>query len=581
MSIYQKTKKYILILSVFFSLLVITHLIYLYLYNWSKVVPISWWTVSVWFVWNSPSLNPLEFSINPDNDYVLQFLYRSLIRYDIKTKKMEWDLANCDLWKNFSKIKCFVKTWDWTPITKDDVFGTYDLIKNTSVNKPLKAILDNIDITDKWDYIEFSSKNADVLLLDAFIVPIVKKEQVEKVKTSSWTSDVVFIWNWAYDLLNKDFSEPNIKKITLTKSNNPEFKNYIWKVVFRFFSDENTLLKNENSLNIIFSGNDKELLVSPRYKKYSFLFPQYIWLYLNSEKISNLDLRKAILFQLENVKYIELDEKKWKIINNPYLWSEKITPEITNKNLSSVFNSLGYYKKDILIWEVNKKYEEMLKPKSWASEIPSNIFIKTPSTKKIYFYNGNPEILISWNVPNWIGWVYVNDFKLKSFIPWNTKFYFRANSEFKTLNEWVNYYTLYFELNGKKIKKEVLTVYYFKDIKELEKKQKEITENLQKNKPLSTEEINKIKLDKESEIKKIQALDNTYYYDKSYNKFSLSFDYINEWNYTPYLTKKITGELNFLWIDVKAKEINQKDMQNIVKWQKDYDMLLVWVNHWL
>ncbi len=585
MSIYQKTKKYILILSVFFSLLVITHLIYLYLYNWSKVVPISWWTVSVWFVWNSPSLNPLEFSINPDNDYVLQFLYRSLIRYDIKTKKMEWDLANCDLWKNFSKIKCFVKTWakwnDWTPITKDDVFGTYDLIKNTSVNKPLKAILDNIDITDKWDYIEFSSKNADVLLLDAFIVPIVKKEQVEKVKTSSWTSDVVFTWNWAYDLLNKDFSEPNIKKITLTKSNNPEFKNYIWKVVFRFFSDENTLLKNENSLNIIFPGNDKELLVSPRYKKYSFLFPQYIWLYLNSEKISNLDLRKAILFQLENVKYIELDEKKWKIINNPYLWSEKITPEITNKNLSSVFNSLGYYKKDILIWEVNKKYEEMLKPKSWASEIPSNIFIKTPSTKKIYFYNGNPEILISWNVPNWIGWVYVNDFKLKSFIPWNTKFYFRANSEFKTLNEWVNYYTLYFELNGKKIKKEVLTVYYFKDIKELEKKQKEITENLQKNKPLSTEEINKIKLDKESEIKKIQALDNTYYYDKSYNKFSLSFDYINEWNYTPYLTKKITGELNFLWIDVKAKEINQKDMQNIVKWQKDYDMLLVWVNHWL
>lgn len=587
MSIYLKIKKYILILSIFFSLVVFSHLIYLYLYNWSKTVAKQWWTISIGFIWNTPSLNPLDFWVDSNNDYVLQFLYRSLIRYNISTKKMEGDLANCDLWRNFSTIKCYIKSWlvwnDGSPITKDDVFATYDYLKNSWNSNPMKDLLNNIDFTDKWDYIEFRAKNADVLLLDAFVIPIVKKEQVNALRSSSWSLNLKFVTNWAYTVFNKWFdSEYNSANITLEKSSLENSKgSYIWKVVFKFFQDKNTLLKNENSLNIIFPTDDTELLISPRFNKYNFLFPQYVWLFLNTEKLSNNDLRKSILFQLENASYPELDDKKWKKIFNPYLWNERITPELTNKNFSSILASLGFYNKDVLISEINKKYDETSKSKTWALAPDTNIYIKTPSNLKNFFYNGNPEILISWNVPALVGWVYINDFKLKSFIPGNTKFYFRANADFKTLVEWQNSYTLYFDINGKKVKKETLNVYYYKDGAALEAKKTEVNQNLSKVKPLTQTDLKKMDGDKKADIAKVQDLDSLYYYDKNFNRFSINLDYVNEWSYSTYLAKRIQEELKFLWIDVKSKEINQKDMQQIVKWDKNYDMLLVWVNHGL
>lgn len=590
MTIYNKLKKYLFFLSLLFVILTTFHIAYVYMYSDSKIIPKQWWTLSVWFVWNSPSLNPLDFWMDQNNDYMLQFMYRSLLRYNFENKKMEWDLANCDLWKNFSRIKCYIKdeaTWsDWSPIRKSDILETYNILKNTEINKNLKSILENIDISDNWWYIEFSSKNADVLLLDAFTIPIAKKEQIESLKDSNLAQNISHITSWAYDFGGKEFdAQYNAKKITLTKSINKIYNNdyYISKIVFKFFQDSNNLLKNENTLNIIFPSDEKELLVSPRYRKYNFLYPQYIGLFLNTEKISSLDLRKAILFQLENANYPEYGDKKWKKVNNPFLWDELITPEITNKNFVSVVNSLGFYKKDYLLWEINKKYEALLNPKTWNSEIPGNTYFKTPSTKKIYFrFWWTSEMLISGNVPTWVNAVYINDFKLKSFVSGNTKFYFRATSEFKTLNIWANNYTLYFEVNWKKVKKETLTVYYYQDKAALESKQKEVLENLNKTKTVTATDTTKIKQEQENEIKKVWALDNSYFYDKNYNKFTLSLYSINEWSYFSYYTKRIKEELQFLGIELNVKEITQKELNTMIsKWEKNYDMLLTWVNHGL
>ena len=517
MSIYNKLKKYLFFLSLLFVILTTFHITYVYMYNGSKVIPKNWWTLSVWFVWNSPSLNPLDFWIDQNNDYILQFMYRSLLRYNFESKKMEWDLANCDLWKNFSTIKCYIKdgaTWsDWNPVRKSDILETYNVLKNTDINKGLKSILNNIEVNDNWGYIEFSSKNADVLLLDAFTIPIVKKEQIESFKDSNLAQNISPITNWAFDFSKKEFdTEYNAKKITLTKSINKIYDNdyYISKIVFKFFQDKNNLLKNENTLNIIFPSDEKELLVSPRYRKYDYLFPQYIGLFLNTEKIISLDLRKAILFQLENATYLEYGESKWKKVNNPFLWDELIIPEITNKNFVSIINSLGFFKKEHLIWEINKKYDNLLKPKSTSNEIPVNTYFKTPSNKKIYFrFWWASEMLISGNVPAWVSGVYINEFKLKSFVSGNTKFYFRATSEFKTLNIWANNYTLYFEVNWKKVKKETLTVYYYQDKATLETKQKEVLDNLNKTVTVTVADTSKINAEKEIELQKVQALDNS------------------------------------------------------------------------
>jgi len=61
------------------------------------------------------------------------------------------------------------------------VLATYKTIKETDINKPLKQILSSINIKDRGDYIEFSSNNADVLLLDSFAIPIVKQSQIESI----------------------------------------------------------------------------------------------------------------------------------------------------------------------------------------------------------------------------------------------------------------------------------------------------------------------------------------------------------------------------------------------------------------
>ncbi|EKE29482.1 MAG: hypothetical protein ACD_2C00164G0003 [uncultured bacterium (gcode 4)] len=589
MSVFLKVKKYLLLLSVFFSVAIISHLIYAYLYDGSAKYPIVGWTVSVWFVWDIPSINPLEISTNPTNDYVLQFLYKSLLKYDIKTRRMEGDLANCDLWKDFSRIKCFIKSdnrWsDWSPITKDDVFATYNAIKSTWANKSMKQVLDAIDIKDKWDYIEFASKNADVLLLDSFTIPIMKKSQVDdflagkNISNSPITSGDYIFWK-------KEFDEKyNIKKITVFRKEWGWIKDvYISKYVFKFFSDPNSLSKNEDTLNLIFEDNNtKKLLVSARFLSYKYTLPQYIWMFLNVDKIVNPDLRKFIIFQLDNANFSDIYWKEhWKTVLNPFFTNENISPELKNKNISSILNSMGYFKKDELIWNLSKKLDAQIKPVVKVASIPNSAYFSTPSSKKISFTSNTSEILISWNVPVWTENVYINDYKLNSFKVGNTKFYFRAKKEFGTLKQGANFYSLSTEIWSKKVKRETITVYAYDKAADLDSKRNEINEGLTKVQQASKEDTEKASKDKAAQIAKIQVLDPLYYYNMDLNRYTLNLEYSNNWPVFGDLAEKIKNELKIIWINVEIKEDDQKQTENIVKWgEKNYDMMLTWVNHWL
>lgn len=586
MKTYFKIRKYLLFLAIFFSLLLWVHIAYVYLYSWADKFPVEWWSISVWFIWDMPSVNPLEFSTNPSNDYILQFLYKSLLRYDPSTRQMEWDLANCDLWKDFGRIKCYLKneySWsDGTPITKEDVLTTYNTIKNSDINNQMKSMLNNIDITDKWDYIEFSSKNADVLLLDSFTIPVVKKDQVNDFLEKKSFEPIT---SWDYIFWTKEYDEKfGIKKISIFKrENSKNSESYISKYNFKFFGDANSLLKNEDSLNIIFNDNSEKVIVSPRFEEYKYILHQYIWLFLNIEKISSLDLRKFIIFSLNNGKYEDiLSINKWEKINNPFFSDEVISPEITNKNLWNILNLNGFFKKDALIGEINKKYEELLKPKKTDVEIPYSWFFTTPSARKIYFHWWGDEVLLSWNVPSWVEEVWIDDYKLGSFVPGNTKFYFRAKTEYKTLNIWANYYTLYFVIWWKKIKKEVYTIYYYTKKEDLENKKKEVEESLGKSEELTEEQKNKINSEKNEELKKINELDNMFFYDKNLNKFKLKLAFAQNGKIFIDIANKIKEELKILWIDVELEPIDQAKMEDMVKkWNKDYDMILNWINHWL
>ena len=139
MSIYQTIKKYLLLLSVFFVAVTTAHLVFLYLSDGSVQTPEEGGTVNIGLIGTIPNLNPALYGTDPVSDYMLRFLSRSLLRYNIATKQMEGDLANCNLGKNFSEIKCYIKndaTWsDGKPVTKDDIMATYSLFQNTEINK--------------------------------------------------------------------------------------------------------------------------------------------------------------------------------------------------------------------------------------------------------------------------------------------------------------------------------------------------------------------------------------------------------------------------------------------------------------
>ena len=588
MHIFTKVKKYLLLISVFFTLAISSHLVYVYFYDGASKFPVVGWSISVWFIGDIPSLNPLEFSLNPANDYMLQFLYKSLLKYDSQSKRMEWNLANCDLGKDFSRIKCYIKTWnywsDGSPITKDDVIATYNAIKESDINKPLKKMLESIDINDKGDYIEFSSNNADVLLLDSFAMPIVNKTQIDSFLSWKWVNN--YITSGSYVFWNKELDPKlNIKKITVFRREWGWIKDiYISKYVFKFFADENAMMKNEDTLNIIYSESSlKKMIVSPRFYEYKYILPQYVWMFINSEKISNTDLRKIISFQLENANFADIfDEKDWKIINNPFFTDEKISPELKNKNMGKLFNDLGYFKKEYLMTQVGKKFDDQMQPVKTNTWIPSSTYFLTPTRSKISFISNTNEILLSWNVPTWTESVYINDYKLNSFVTWNTKFYFRAKKDFGTLKQGVNYFALSTQVWDKKMRRETITVYYYDKQEDLDKKKQEVLDNLAKVKEVWAKEKNKIEWDKQNEIAKINNLESIYYYDKNLNKFKLTLEYAWNWPIFQKLAEKIKAELKILWIEVELKQDDQKAMEDVVnKWNKNYDLMLTWINHWL
>lgn len=190
MSAFKSVRKYLSLLSILFVLVVLSHLIAVYLFEGSQVAPERGGAVSVGFIGAPPSLGSAQFRKDPSADFVLRFLYRSLLRYDIDSQTMQGDLANCDLGKNFSEIRCFFKgeaKWsDGTPITKDDVLATYALFSETETNKRLQSALAKTTVEDSGDAIVFKTQNPNVDLLDVFTVPIISTKTAEAVREGTY-----------------------------------------------------------------------------------------------------------------------------------------------------------------------------------------------------------------------------------------------------------------------------------------------------------------------------------------------------------------------------------------------------------
>ena len=110
MHLFLRIKKYLFLLSLVFSLGLAFHIVGIYMYDGSETIPERGGSMSIGMIAKSPSVAPTEFSLDTNNDFILSFLYRGLLKHNPLSRTMEGDLANCDLGKSLTQIKCFFKT---------------------------------------------------------------------------------------------------------------------------------------------------------------------------------------------------------------------------------------------------------------------------------------------------------------------------------------------------------------------------------------------------------------------------------------------------------------------------------------
>lgn len=607
-----KLKKYLFLISIIFLFTSFFHLLFIYLYEDAKIVPVKWWTISEGLIWNFPSLNPLK-NLSWNNQYIVWLLYRSLLKYDLEQNKIIWDIANCDI-SSLINIECYVnenaKWSNWDKITAEDIYYTYELIKSTNSNIIITSLLEETNIEYKDNIITFKNNKKDINFLNVFFQPILSKKTIDNLSKENifWnfpTNWWIFSWEFKISNVSSDLTI-GVSKIILDK-NEYYNKGNISKIILNIFPDVNTFLKNKQSVNIFNDDNNIVGWSIPRLASYKYTMPQYVWLFINQNKVTDVNFRNYIFSKINSQNLVDLLWKEnFDIVKNPYLTEESIEKENSIKNFESIMKSLWYNKKSSFI--------ENLVPKNTAEETVINndiklteeneiltidkfqkdsLTISKPSYVEKYNFITKDDVLLEWTASKEVEEIYINDYKLNDHKKWNDKFYYRIKESNWNLKEWKNKYSIYFVVNWKKEFKEEINFLYNKDKVKLEEQEtifvKELNEALKKETEekmiKESEEKNKEKNDRtelinKEEFNKVNKLDENIYYDKDLNPFTLRLYYLNTEKDLDLTANFIKNSLKELWIET---ELIAFDLNNVSKilWNKDdYDMILTWVNLW-
>lgn len=629
-----KIKKYLLFISILLFIVLWIHLIYSYIYSDSKYEPIPGWNISEALIWEIPSLNPLK-PLSWNENYVISLLYRNLLRYDIKEKRIVWDLANCDT-LNLREIKCYLKDnlkWsNWESISINDVLSTYKILKNTNVNSTIYNNLINTEISEENWIILFKSSVEDTSILKSLLVPIVPEVVLNKLDEKQLTSsfspiDWIYSWKFKITSINTDQTLA-ITSMYLSKNENYENNDImIDNLVLKIFENTSSFLKHKDLVNIF---NDKNWIIwesVPRFSSNKYSLPQYEALFLNSEKLKDNSLRSFIL---NNIDRDNLVKKLWednnKPVLNPYLTDVSIDDKDRWKNIEAIMKSMWYYKKPELLellidndepetssWtSVEIKSDETdvsENTSSWSTSVSNedsneeidywwkSLTIVDPNYIDKYNFISKDNILLKWTAWKDIKKVLINDYELSRFSSWDNFFYYRLWESIWTLKEWENVYKIYFDYWNWKELQEELIFYYFRNkdklnasldeyLKNKENKKEEVLEKeeiVEVDDNLKEEEKNNKKLlDNQEIIKKVESLEDHFFYNDKFEKFSLNLTYINAEDNILDAAEYIKSSLESSSLIVNLRSIGIEELQKevISEWEENYDMLLTGIDLW-
>lgn len=576
-----RLKKYVFFICVFVSSLLLSHIIYLYLYHDAKATPIEGGSVSEGIIGKMSHLNPLIYS-NDYNKNIIDLLYRSLLKYDYNENKIVWDLANCDI-KNISYVECYLKdNIKWSngkPITANDVVATYNIIKNGNLNPVLNSLLEKTTIEEKSGNIIFRNKVKDVNFINVLLQPIVSKETLDNIgnKELSWEfNSRNGIYSGPYKVENVSYDDTlGIERLSLTKNEvYSDAPVLIQRYIFKFFKDTTHFLKHKDIVNI-FYDQDKILWESiPRLSTYNFYLNKYVSFFINEEKVKDLALREFILSKIKNEDIIKLLPWSHIPVNNAYLLDENI-PDTSkkNNNIESIMKNLGYVKIDALKEKFVKELETLTsKSGSVTKENTTLQYVQSPFSKK-YNFLWEDNILISWKTNGKkVDEIYINNYKLASYKAWDEEFFYRLKLEFKNMVVWENKYVIEFKTGNKREKVEEFFLTFSSDEEKLKTLEKRFFEGDKEQTQQRIKEINE-------EITKIDALDKKYYYNKNYEKFELNLSYLDTKQDFLQTSTIIKNILSTYGISVNLTGISANDLNTQMTQNKEaYDMILVGID---
>jgi len=516
-----RIQKYVLRMSMLFCVLTGSHILYSYVYDNALESPKEGGMITEGVIGPVAHLNPLIDS-SSYNRNIINFLYRSLVRYDDTTGEIVGDLADCDL-SDLSRIKCVLKNnifWsDGSPITTDDVRDTYNIIEKSDLNTNFANILKNTTLHAEDGEIIFTYPTKTLDLIHILFTPIVSAQVLNSKRDlkMNFSADDVYSGPYMLDpresFVSASQNEQNVDKLILLK--NPyytEKKVLVEKYVYVFFNSPEHLKSHQNLINVFFDRNRIIGNSNPRFTVYPYYFHQFNTLFLNQERLKNADLRQFILSRINTYAIAQELGKQYKEVESIFELLD-VQPQYQDieKELSEIMNASGYYKKPQLATLIQENSQKE------TIETKELNHIVSPFTVSQYF-TGENNILLKGNVgdknPDAI---YFSDYKLSGYKKWDKEFFYRIRTDQQTLHPGNNLFYVHFETNGEKELVDTFTITYSSRAEKL----KELEEEYQKK-----VEASKIPEPIQEELlAKLDALDENTYYNRNLQKFTLRIYY--------------------------------------------------------
>jgi hypothetical protein len=576
---FQHIKKKIFLWASITLLLLLIHLIWVYIFEGWKFVWLPWGSISIGIVSETPRANnPLSYGKSSEGDFLFNFMFRSMLRYNTEHEIFEWDLWECDI-KDLSRISCNVKEdilWsDGTPIQISDFISTYRAFKENTSDGRMLSFLSEVTIkTEKWKIL-FSSKTKNPLILEFLTYPIIRSDIIDQIKTGrigsgNSISSGPFIFT--EEVQDKEYW---FTRITLSK--NKEFTGEnIWldKVHFKFFSSLASLERSTDALSIIIPPTKSESLqLGWRFEKYKYTSNEFFSVFFHTDRL-NRNIRNLLHWQIGNAfsgMVLENHKEVQSIFNN----SETTLPKEWIQNFPDMLRNEGYYRKNELISLIENQSS------TWTGKIiyDSPRYIRNKEKRlELFLDEKTNDIRLSWVPVIGSERITVNGYALQEFKKWNKEFFYRISEERNNIRSWKNLYVFeFFGGNGKRIAIETLTVYKAQNTEELAKYKKQVDENYTARNN-TKELITQREEEKKKNLEKISILDERYYYNKEGKPFSIKVNYVNGRESTEHYAKIIEKTLKDLSVKTDIEALTPEDIGNIIKTgKKNYDILVIWI----